>query len=810
MKYYKLCLLLLIAATAILNAQPQPLVGSFKVSAEDSSGRFTCSSPELYAYDSSSFIITWLDNRSSNPAVFAQRLNAFGQLVGKNFRLPARESLFLPDKNKIVCFKTDYGYSPFSGSYSMFGFQIQSDDSILLPLRIVFGYTPPCIRLFSGIYRSGFSVGNSFRLFQGTENGRYFTYLDSLLHDSTRTASENYAFGVTSFKFNENYYALIRKNIGTDTLNCKMTAQIYSMKDSLVKDSVQLIDLNYNRKEQYNRDIPRIHTMRLADGNCFVAYMLGDTLYTTSFSKTGTVTPVKRIFFRAGTSPNSLSPINFVISTIKGNSFDILVTAGSEAGYTSKVYSFTTTGIFISETNAFPFAEPLNGNLVKTGDGVYFSTIKYGYDIYLAEFRNFAFTPIVRVNETPGLSNEINAITYAKPDGNFFAIWNDGSRLRGRSFTPAGTVLNDLTEIPSRNMAFYSSGAALFIEKTATGSLLLKRYTKNMNFVSQDTLRLSGAVVTGISAFALKQTPTQNALLFTVNSSGSFLVILDSSGTVVAETQAGLSGSYAALYQEGTASFTAAAGSGFQKFNYALQPVSPAFPLFTQEQVSDNVFAVTATEGFPYYATLCIDLKRSDRTVVKRIYPNYFTNTTPYALKQLTDNRLGAVTVAEGKLMFAAYDSSGTVITPGFAIQDQATEYFTPDILVNNNKVYITWSDNRSGTADVYCKIYSLGPLASAEKSDIPTLPSNVRLSEPYPNPFNDVTNIKYSVPVPGEVTIGIYNALGQQVQIITNEYKSAGVYTATIHRNNLPSGIYYIRMASANTNVTRKCLLVK
>lgn len=81
-----------------------------------------------------------------------------------------------------------------------------------------------------------------------------------------------------------------------------------------------------------------------------------------------------------------------------------------------------------------------------------------------------------------------------------------------------------------------------------------------------------------------------------------------------------------------------------------------------------------------------------------------------------------------------------------------------------------------------------------------------------YPNPFNPVTTINYSIPNNGYLTIKVYNQLGQLIKIITNEYVEPGYYTNEINLENNTSGIYFINFIfkdNLNNSVTTKTIKV-
>ena len=90
-------------------------------------------------------------------------------------------------------------------------------------------------------------------------------------------------------------------------------------------------------------------------------------------------------------------------------------------------------------------------------------------------------------------------------------------------------------------------------------------------------------------------------------------------------------------------------------------------------------------------------------------------------------------------------------------------------------------------------------------------LPVEFSLSQNYPNPFNPSTKIEYSLPVEGNITIKIFNILGQEVRtLINNELTSAGKHTVTFNAISLPTGIYIYRLQAGNFSSNKKMILLK
>jgi hypothetical protein len=88
-------------------------------------------------------------------------------------------------------------------------------------------------------------------------------------------------------------------------------------------------------------------------------------------------------------------------------------------------------------------------------------------------------------------------------------------------------------------------------------------------------------------------------------------------------------------------------------------------------------------------------------------------------------------------------------------------------------------------------------------------------LSQNYPNPFNPSTNIKYQLPQAVQVSLTIYNMLGQQVRKLVSAQQPAGYHTVVWDgRDNfgrrVPSGVYHYRLQAGNFTVTKRMLMAK
>ncbi len=93
--------------------------------------------------------------------------------------------------------------------------------------------------------------------------------------------------------------------------------------------------------------------------------------------------------------------------------------------------------------------------------------------------------------------------------------------------------------------------------------------------------------------------------------------------------------------------------------------------------------------------------------------------------------------------------------------------------------------------------------------------PTTTTLLDNYPNPFNPSTTFRYGLSEPGQVTLNVYDMLGQLVKTIVNDYQSEGYHEAIWDGRNesgagVASGIYIYRITAGSFTATKRMLLLK
>jgi len=89
-------------------------------------------------------------------------------------------------------------------------------------------------------------------------------------------------------------------------------------------------------------------------------------------------------------------------------------------------------------------------------------------------------------------------------------------------------------------------------------------------------------------------------------------------------------------------------------------------------------------------------------------------------------------------------------------------------------------------------------------------LPEKFYLKQNYPNPFNPTTQIQYELPQDGNMSLMVYNMLGETVVELDKGFKAAGIHKITFDGSMLPSGIYFYQLHSGDFVRTKKMTFMK
>ncbi|RPI12816.1 MAG: T9SS C-terminal target domain-containing protein [Ignavibacteriae bacterium] len=89
-------------------------------------------------------------------------------------------------------------------------------------------------------------------------------------------------------------------------------------------------------------------------------------------------------------------------------------------------------------------------------------------------------------------------------------------------------------------------------------------------------------------------------------------------------------------------------------------------------------------------------------------------------------------------------------------------------------------------------------------------IPVTYSLFQNYPNPFNPVTTIKYALPKDAELSLKVYDVLGNEVAVLFNGFRRAGYYEDVFDASGIASGIYFYKLISKDFTDIKKMILIK
>ncbi len=135
-------------------------------------------------------------------------------------------------------------------------------------------------------------------------------------------------------------------------------------------------------------------------------------------------------------------------------------------------------------------------------------------------------------------------------------------------------------------------------------------------------------------------------------------------------------------------------------------------------------------------------------------------------------------------------------------------------LLSGNGNLFIGSSQNdvlfveAQSAIPIPCEFYKQGE--GEMENNYTNIPTEYVLEQNQPNPFNPVTQIKFSIPEAGYVTLKIYDVLGREVSELVNGWKEAGTYDVVWDASRFSSGVYFYKLQAGNFISVKKMLLAK
>ena len=221
----------------------------------------------------------------------------------------------------------------------------------------------------------------------------------------------------------------------------------------------------------------------------------------------------------------------------------------------------------------------------------------------------------------------------------------------------------------------------------------------------------------------------------------------------------------------------------------------------------------TYTMSGLYSVTLAAHKNDKTSTVLKENYIEVLNNAPVVMLdKDTLDVAMNTPNTYNLKHIFMdpngdpmTYSWSGNSANLDISLQDDSLLVLTPGAdYLGTETIMLVAKDNENDST-----VHSVDVWVS-ETGIADARPTEFKLSQNYPNPFNPTTAISYQLSAPGRVELNIYDLNGHKVRTLINGMQDPGYYTVNFHAGDLPSGVYFYRLAAGNEVVTKKMVLMK
>lgn len=163
-------------------------------------------------------------------------------------------------------------------------------------------------------------------------------------------------------------------------------------------------------------------------------------------------------------------------------------------------------------------------------------------------------------------------------------------------------------------------------------------------------------------------------------------------------------------------------------------------------------------------------------------------------------------------------------------ISSKANDIFQTPILQHTTDGGITWETlvtpfgNQQGSNAIF-SIFFVNPQTgwitgdwgiiaryygtTSIEDDINSL-NQFSLEQNYPNPFNPNTFISYQLPISNQVTLKVFDILGNEIATLVDEYKPAGKYEVEFDASRLASRVYFYKLQAGDYTAVKKMVLMK
>ncbi len=173
---------------------------------------------------------------------------------------------------------------------------------------------------------------------------------------------------------------------------------------------------------------------------------------------------------------------------------------------------------------------------------------------------------------------------------------------------------------------------------------------------------------------------------------------------------------------------------------------------------------------------------------------------------------------AKGSSVTLNWETKTEVDNNGFEVERNSTGTWQKIGFVEghgtaNSPKYYSFNDNNPLGNKIQYRLKQIDNDGTFEYSPVVEVelnPTQFTVYQNYPNPFNPSTVIRFALPVAGNVTVNVFNTLGEKVATLLDGPMEAGYQQVTFDAANFPSGLYFYEISAGEFKSIKKMLLMK
>ncbi|KAF0140537.1 MAG: hypothetical protein FD122_2337 [Stygiobacter sp.] len=235
---------------------------------------------------------------------------------------------------------------------------------------------------------------------------------------------------------------------------------------------------------------------------------------------------------------------------------------------------------------------------------------------------------------------------------------------------------------------------------------------------------------------------------------------------------------------------------------------------------SSTVWTQEAVTSIGNVVVPALDFRSSDNTLAagthgRGVFTSLITAALPVELISFTGMQI------EGEIQLT-WQTATEVNNYGFNVERSSTSpgmtwekigFVQGHGNSNSTKSY-SFTDKNAPSGKVHYRLKQIDFDGKYEYSNIVEVNVNalnrLELAQNFPNPFNPVTTINYTLPNVSKVKLVIYDVTGREVATLVNEFQSAGKHSVNFNASRIASGVYYYRIQAGDIIQTKKMILMK